>query len=274
MQERYNLKNSFLLVFTVSLCAVLSFSSCGRDEETIWDSVEIRDESTSLVLMLSSSIIPPAGDYGLPVIDSMRNNLISGVDGNKMFYLSLYPQILDPLYNPSAEEFKFKYDSNGDQSLSAFPAFVANTVNYNYELDSLKEALNKQASGTPGISIGNLVKLKGSQLEMFVKLKYNKLYVTPHAVAVYMYQKEKVAPQQTIANGEVANFTHKNVLLSFVNGIDGDVLDGIYMSGHEELLEFEFNASDQDVENMGILTVVYDVDDNGKPTGVINAYSN
>lgn len=256
------------------LFLTLAFTSCENEDESLWDLVELSSTNSSLALMFSSSKIPPAGDFGLPVMESMKNNLTSGVlGGDRLFYLSLYPQVSDPLYSPIAEQFKFKYDENGDNSLTNFPAFVANTKNYNYELDSFKMNLSAQNQIKPKISVGNLLKLNGSVLEMYVKMRYNDFYFAPHSVAVYVYAKTKVASQETIS-GTVDNFVHKNVLIDLVNGIDGDVFSGAVQYGHERELQYKYNILDNDIENIGVLTVVYSLDSTNSPDGVLAIYSN
>lgn len=259
----------------VILISIFFFNSCSQDEDTLWDLVELNSSNSSLVLMFSSSNIPPAGDYGLPVIDSMKNNLTDGVTGgNQLFYLSLYPQVSDPLYSPIAEKFKFKYDENGDNSLANFPAFVANTKNFNYELDSFKMNLKEQELRRPKISVGNLLKLNGSVLEMYVKVRYNDFYFDPHSVVVYIYEKTKIASQETISNGTVSNFVHKNVLLDFVNNENGDIFSEAIQYGHERELQYKYNIADNNVDNIGVLTVVYSLNAANQQNGVLAVYSN
>lgn len=274
-------KNQVLKLFNFSrlsallLISIAFLGSCSQEEDTLWDLVELSSNNSSLALMFSSSNIPPAGDYGLPFIDSMKNNLTTGVTGgDQLFYLSLYPQVSDPLYSPIAEKFKFKYDENGNNSLSNFPAFVANTKNYNYELDSFKMNLKEQELKKPKISVGNLLKLNGSVLEMYVKVRYNDFYFDPHSVVVYMYEKTKVASQETISNGTVTNFVHKNVLLDFVNNENGDIFSEAIQYGHERELQYKYNIADNNIDNIGVLTVVYSLNSANQQNGVLAVYSN
>lgn len=260
-------------VFSLVLGLVFLLS-CRKSDETIWDAVVLSTQKQSLVLMLSSSEVPTAGDYGLPVIDSMKNNLTNGVNGNRLFYLSLYPQVSDPLYNFAAEQFKFLYDVNGDNSLSTTPAFVSNTKNYNYDLDSLKSNLAEQATESQKISVGNVLRLKGNTLEMYIKMRYNDFYFNAHSLAVYIYDKEVVASQATISNGTVTNFKHKNVLSEFVTSLKGEVFQETVQYGHERELLYEYNIGDKNIDNIGVLTVVYRLDSNKNPKEVIALYSN
>ncbi len=264
----------FKVVFFAGLFGLV-LSSCSKKEQTIYDLIELDTRSKSLALLFTSSIIPPAGDFGLPVIDSMKNNLISGVDGNSFFYLSLYPQVSDPLWRPDAELFKFKYDANGDNTFTSFPGFAANTVNYNYDLEAFKNNLSAHAAFAPLASVGSAIKLVNGNLEIYIKIKYKEEYSKSHSVAVYVYEKTKTASQATINNGTVNDFIHKNVLLANVNSVDGELLVGTQAKDFERELQYNYPKPDfVEIGDLGVLTVVYEVDSDGKPAGVIHAASN
>jgi len=124
------------------------------------------------------------------------------------------------------------------------------------------------------ISVGNLIRAKSGVLSMYVKLKYNTTFSEHHSVAIYLYEKEKVASQATIANGEVSNFVHKNVYSSAVTSQYGSPISGVFNVGHETELLFTHDYGRGDLSNLGILTVVYKLNGNNEPIGVHTVYQN
>lgn len=273
MIKRFLSKCIFPLVAIVSLFAV--FSGCKKEEEkTYWDSVVMGTSTNSLAFLFTSSVIPPAGDYGLPYMEKVANGEITGLDKDKFFYMSMYSQVSDPEYNPFAENFLFKYDESGDSTFENFPAFVHNLKNFNYELDDFHtDVISHQNSGS-FIRVGNLVRAKSGGLNMYVKLQYLTTSFDNHSVAIYLYEKEKVAPQATIANGEVANFVHKNVFSSAVTTQYGTPITGVIKAGTETELLFTHDYGTKSISNLGILTVVYKLDSNNEPVGVHTVYRN
>ena len=258
-----------------SLGAISLLVGCKKtNEDVFWDAVEFTEYSNSLALLFSSTIIPPAGDYGLPEMEKVARGEIGGIDKDRFFYMSMYPQNLDPLFNLSAERFLFDYDESGDNSFDIYPAFVSNVSNYNFELEDFYADVINQQRSLAAIQVGNLIRYKSGFLEMYVKLKYRSNFSENHAVAVYVYEKQKVASQSTIADGVVDNYLHKNVFLDFVTSQYGSPISGTFSSGHESRLSFRYDYGEKDLNNLGILTVVYKLDSNNQPTGVHTVYRN
>ena len=272
--ERYHALK-YTLVVLCFLGAISLLVGCKKtNEDVFWDAVEFTESSNSLALLLSSTIIPPAGDYGLPEMEKVARGEIAGIDKDRFFYMSMYPQNLDPLFNLSAERFLFDYDESGDNSFDIYPAFVSNVSNYNFELEDFYADVINQQRSLAAIQVGNLIRYKSGFLEMYVKLKYRSNFSENHAVAVYVYEKQKVASQSTIADGVVDNYLHKNVFLDFVTSQYGSPISGTFSSGHESRLSFRYDYGEKDVNNLGILTVVYKLDSNNQPTGVHTVYRN
>jgi hypothetical protein len=58
------------------------------------------------------------------------------------------------------------------------------------------------------------------------------------------------------------------------NLLYGEVLSGSFSASQEGRHEYQYNVGDYDLNNLGILTIVYELDENGKPVDVINITSN
>jgi hypothetical protein len=261
------------LLMVVALL-ILSASCSHKEDETYWDSVVLSTASNSVAFLLTSSIIPPAGDYGLPYMEKVANGEIAGLNKDKFFYMSMYPQVSDPLYNPFAENFLFRYDESGDETFDNYPAFVNNLKNFNYELDDFHADVISHQSGASAVRVGNLIRSKSGVLSMYVKLQYPNQFTGNHSVAVYLYEKEKVASQKTINSGEIANFVHKNVLFDFVTTQYGTPINGTFAAEHETEQFYSYDYGTRDINNLGVLTVVYKLDSDNKPIGVYTSYRN
>lgn len=256
--------------------ALLTFSaSCKKDKEkTYWDSVVLSKATNSVAFLITSSVIPPAGDYGLPYMEKVANGEIAGLNKDNFFYMSMYPQVSDPLYNPFAENFLFRYDESGDESFDNYPAFVNNLKNFNYELEDFHADVISHQNDLSYVRVGNLIRSSSGVLNMYVKLQYVGTFTDNHSVAIYLYEKEKIASQKTINDGVITNFVHKNVFSSFVTTQYGDPINGTFVPGHETELLFTHDYGTKDINNLGILTVVYKLDSNNEPIGVYTAYRN
>jgi hypothetical protein len=123
------------------------------------------------------------------------------------------------------------------------------------------------------IRVGNLVRAKSGVLNMYVKLQYVTSFSGNHSIAIYLYEKEKVASQATIG-GEVTNFVHKNVYTTSVTSQYGSPIHGSFAVGQETELLFTHDYGTGDLSNLGILTVVYKLDSNDEPIGIHTAYRN
>lgn len=251
-------------------------SGCSKeDEKTYWDHVVLSTNTNSLAFMISSSVIPPAGDYGLPAMEKVANGEIDGLDEERFYYMTMYPHVSDPLYNPFAENFLFRYDESGDDSFENYPAFISNLKNYNYELDDFHADVISHQNEISLIQVGNLIRTNNGRFLMYIKLKYLTEFSENHSVAVYVYEKEKIASQETIANGVVQNFVHKNVFLNYATPTQyGTPINGTQAAEQETDLYYEFDYGTKDIKNLGILTVVYKLDSSNQPSGVYTVYRN
>ncbi|MFT6715713.1 MAG: hypothetical protein ACJA0Q_000341 [Saprospiraceae bacterium] len=273
MFKIYKSQFSMLSVMLLTMFVVFSCSK-KEDERTYWDAVEFTTSNNSFAFLITSSIIPPAGDYGLPVMENVANGGITGLDKERFYYMSLYPQVLDPMYKPFAEKFLFRYDESGDDTFENYPSFVNNLKNFSYELDDFNADVIAHQNSPTSVKVGNLVRANNGILTMYVKLQYVGSFSENHSVAVYLYEKELIASQETIASGEVSNFIHRNVFSSSVTSQYGDPISGTFESGHETELSFIHDYGTEDITNLGILTVVYKLDSSNEPVGVYTVYRN
>lgn len=267
-KQIFSLKSIAILVISAG------FISCKKDKNSYFENMVFNEQSTPLAMLFSSSNIPPAGTYGMPLLDSVKASQISGIDGNSVNFLTLYPQVSDALYNPNAEKFLFRYNDSGDNSFQNFPSFVNNFEIFNYDTDGFKQSIRDFLEKPCPIAVGNVLTTDGQTLKMYIGLKYQQSYSKRHGVAVYIYRKSKISPQKVLPNDEVSNFNHKNILVDFVTPENGRVIVGNYEKDWENRYELSYNVQDSDVENIGVITAVFELDENDQLIQVVNSYSN
>ena len=260
------------IIFSTFILLLVLFS-CKTDDEKLWDAVVINEKNNSFVFAFTSSEIAFAGDYTTSIINRLENNQISNVNSDNIVVLSLYPYFLDPLYNANAEKLLFDYDESGENTFENYPAFVCNTKMYNFDTTNLYQSIQAQSIVASPINVGTLIKADQGMLKFYVKVDYKTTFSKKHSVAIYLYEKEKNSSQET-SDGTVSNFTHKNVFIKSVNDIYGEPISGDFEAGQENKFEYEFNAADYKLKNLGIVTIIYELNDAGKPIAVINSTSN
>ena len=248
--------------------------SCTQKEETYWDSIVHNEESTAVAMLFTSTLLPPAGTFGPPLLDSIREGLISGINPKQVHCISLYPQVTDPLYNPKAETLLFRYNDAGDDTFEDYPSFVNNFQIFNFDIEGFKQSIRDfQAEDTP-IGVGAVLTSNGKNLDIYISLKYLEQYSKDHGIVVYLYRKEKTAPQKVLPNTEQSDFVHKNLLIDFITPDQGQKIVGTYEKDWENRYELRYAVEGEDIENIGVLTYVCELDASGKFSRMINSYSN
>ena len=261
-------------VLSFSFLILILAASCSRNEESYWDSVVHNEKSTAVAMLFTSSLLPPAGSFGPPLMDSISGGLITGINADQVHCISLYPQVTDPLYNPKAETLLFRYNDAGDNTFQDYPSFLNNFEIFNYDTEGFKQSIRDfQAQNAP-IGIGAVLTSSRSTLNMYISLKYLEQYSKDHGIVVYLYRKQKVAPQKVLPNREESDFVHKNLLIDFITPEDGKKIVGTYEKDWENRYEVSYSVDGEDLENIGVLTFVCELDVNGKYSKLINSYSN
>ena len=257
-----------------SLLSLILISACKSDEEKFWESVQINENNNSFAFVFTSTNIPFAGEYYSSIINRVESNKVPNVNADRVVFLSMFPSELDPLWNPIAENLKFEYDENGNNTFSNYPAFVNNTVMYNFDTTSFYKSIQDKALVSAPLQVGTLIKADQGVLTFYVKIKYNVSFSKNHSIAIYLYEKEKVDVQET-NSGTNVSFKHKNVYLTSIDNLFfGKKITGTFSIDTEKQYEFSHNIGTYNLNNLGIATVVYELDNNDKAISVLNSTSN
>lgn len=250
--------------------AVFGLSSCGEDDESdeFWNVIPLIDKSKSVAFVFSSTEIDKCGEHAQPNLEKVLNGKKTEIKSDKVNGYMLFPSISDELYSPAAEELKFIFDENGNNTFKSYPSFVGNMHCFDIDTSKWFDTLAYTTSLISPIILGTRETTKGSQSTIYIKGKYSQDISNPHSVAVYLFKKQLQGTQNTIANGEI-NFSHKNVIYSSITNSYGKKLPS--SQANDEMKEkFNYDLTGQSRENIGVLIVIYELTD-GIPSGVLNS---
>ena len=111
-----------LLNFLIILIGV---SSCSPIEEsdTFWNNIKTNSEYNPFVFIFSNSQIPTCANYAQPKLEEVLNGEIEGISKDKVNGCMMYSSVSDyKLYSNIAEELKFLFDLNGNNTFKSYPA--------------------------------------------------------------------------------------------------------------------------------------------------------
>lgn len=254
---------SFLLILTVIF-------SCVPEEEsdTFWNNISATSSYTPFVFVFSNTTIPTCADNAQPKLNEVLNGEIDGISAGEVNGCMMYPSISDPLYSNIAEELKFLFDQNGNNTLNSLPAYVNNLTCHNLDSVAWHNSIKSSIEESPVIKLGIKTTPSGNQIKVYVKGEYT-TSVSGHTIAVYAYRKSEQANQET--NNGTELFSVKNKIYTSLTPTVGRLLNP--NSSEQQFREiFTLNTDGENTSNLGILAVVYRfVDDN--PTEVLNSIS-
>lgn len=255
------------LLFFISIVTLL-FGCQENEESTFWSNITVDNEYRPFVFAFSNTTLPICADHAQPKLESIINNTIDSIEGDKINGVMMYPSLTDDHYSNIAEEIKFLYDNSGNGTLKSTPAFFSNMVCHNIDTLELLQSLVEQRKKTPGVNMGIQSTLSGDNLKVYVKGFYKKPYASSnHSLAVYAYRKSEQARQATLEGDEI--YTMKNKVVSALTSSMGKSLSSASVGDElQELLTLDLSGENS--TNIGILAVLYELED-GKPSAVINS---
>lgn len=257
-----------LLLFAIT---IFLFVNCRPVQETeqFWNNISLNSKLEPFVFVFSNTEISTCAEHGQPKLEEVLSGAVNGIDASTVNGVMMYPSISDPQYSNIAEELKFLFDQNGNNTLETYPAYVNNLICYN--TDSLgwhSSIINQINGGSPKIKLGIDASESVGTLKVYVRGSYSSNISSDHSIAVYAYRKEELANQTTSSGTEL--FTMKNKVISSLTPTVGKLLDG---SQSEEIKEiFTLELDGENLGNLGIVAVVYELENN-KPVSVINSIS-
>lgn len=262
-----NIRNTALLLFAF----LFVFAGCRRKSTDLFDEITIDSDKKPLSFVFGHSEIAASGDFAQPILKRINQGKISGIPSGSVNLLTLHPSVSDPLYNTTAEQFKFLHDSNGDDTFSMYPSFWTNGTNYGVDTTAFYEEISAELSRSPDAGIGIKLILENGILSIYTKVKYFRDVNYDRLIAVYLYEKSSNHPQET-SQGTV-NQTFLNKLNVSVTSGYGGRLNGSASADSEGEYLYQANMSGISTSNLGVLAVLFKAQD-GKPIGVINSTTN
>jgi len=258
-------KKLFLFISIVSL-----ITGCRIDDESssFWSSILVDSEYRPFVFVFSNTNLPICANHAQPKLEAIIDNKIDSIDGDFINGVMMYPTLTDNHYSNIAEEIKFLFDNNGNQTLITTPAFFSNMKCHNIDTLELLESISLQRLETPGINLGIKSTVSDDNLKVYVKGEYKKNFTSSsHSLAVYSYKKSELGNQATENGTEI--FTLRNKVFSSLTPSMGKSLNSAAIGTElRELLTLDLSG--ETLSNIGIIAVIYELED-GKPISVVNS---
>tara|TARA_B100000963_G_C22598825_1_gene659228 strand:- start:1167 stop:1961 length:795 start_codon:yes stop_codon:yes gene_type:complete len=243
-------------------------SGCVPEDQTdvFWNSINTKEKYTPFVFVFSNTQIPTCAKHAQPKLEKILNGDINDIISEDVNGCMMFPSILDPQYSNIAEELKFLFDQNGNNTFNTWPAYVNNLTCYNIDSTIWYESIRNSQNQSPTLKLGIKSTASNKEIKIYVKGEYSSS-VSEHSVAVYAYRKSELANQTTDSGSE--NFRVKNKIIYALTPTIGKSLNS--NSPGEEFREvFTLEISNEDLSNLGFIAVVYHLENN-VPFEVINS---
>ena len=243
-------------------------SSCVPEDQTdvFWDSIDTKNKYQSFIFVFSNTQIPTCADYGQPQLEKIWNGDIDDINSEEVNGCMMYPSILDPQYSNTAEELKFLFDQNGNNTFNTWPAYINNLTCFNTDSLMWYESIKTTQNKTPGIKLGIKSTPSDKETKIYVKGVYN-TSISSHSIAVYAYRKSESINHNT-SNGNESFLVKNRVVFALTPTVGKSLTSN--SSGNEFREIFTFDTSNENISNLEIVAVVYKIENNS-PTEVINS---
>lgn len=233
--------------------------------EAFWKSISTSNSFKPFTFIITSSKIPTCADHGQPKMEALLNGNVEGVEEDKVTSVMMHASLSDPYYSYIAEEIKFLFDQNGNETLETWPAYFNNLTCYNIDSMGWHSSIKSDLEKSPSVKLGVKTEVDGGKLRVYVRGEYNET-VSEQNLAVYLYYKTEEGEQSTSSGTE--SYTIKNRVYSALTpslGID----IGTKKSG-DEIRESYTHTGTFSKDNLGVLVVVYKTE-NDIPVAVENS---
>ncbi len=244
------------------------FISCAPEEEKddFWNEINTNYYYQPFIFVFSDTQDPFCAEYGQPQLEKILNGEIDGIASKNANGFMMYPSILDPQYSNVAEELKFLFDKNGNNTLTTWPAYVNDLNCFNIDSTSWHTSIKNSQKKVPNIKLGIKTIPSKQDIIVYVKGEYT-ASISKHSIALYVYRKSELANQETYSGKEI--FTSKNKIISSLTPTLGKELPA-NSSGQEFRSVFTLNTSGETLSNLGVVVVIYSLSDN-VPIEIINS---
>lgn len=251
------------------LLLIVVILACRPESETdaFWDGINTKNKYQPFTFALTSSQIETCASISQPTLTSMLNAEFEGIDNVKINASMMFSSIEDPQYSNIAEELKFLFDLNGNNTFTNYPAFVNNLTCFNTDTASFFESIRTQINSSPKIKLGIKTVIDNNDLNIYVKGEYQDNVTNNHSIAIYIYRKSEWANQVTPSGTESTRF--KNKIISATTPTVGFTL-AKNNKGETFRKTGTFTFSSENLSNLGVLAIVYNLENN-KPFEVLNS---
>tara|TARA_B100000674_G_scaffold169731_1_gene136932 strand:- start:1023 stop:1817 length:795 start_codon:yes stop_codon:yes gene_type:complete len=243
-------------------------TSCIPEDKTdvFWNSITTTNKHQPFVFIFSNTQMPTCAKHGLPQLKQVLNGEIDSINSEDVNSCMMYPSVIDPQYSSTAEELKFLFDQNGNNTFNTWPAYVNNLTCFNNDSNLWYESIKNSQNKISAVNLGIKSTPSNQEIKLYVKGVYTSS-VADHSVAVYAYRKEELVSQKTDSGSEI--LTVKNKLIYALTPTAGKSLPS-NSSGQEFREIFTLNTSGENLSSLGLVAVIYSLKNN-VPHEVINS---
>lgn len=252
---------SFLIIFSVII-------ACKPDEEkdTFWESITTSDFYNPFIFVFSNSDLAICADHAQPKLESIITGQETGISPERVNGVMMYPSLLDNQYSYIAEEIKFLFDINGNNTLETWPAYFNNMTCYNIDSTSWLNSIQTQHNSLASIKLGLDHAINDNELRIYARGQYLSPGINT-SIAAYVYRKSELGMQETAAGKQLTTFKNK-VIGSMTPTFGKIIANGNAGDEIREILTFSLGA--ETLSNLGVVVVLYQME-GIKPISVINS---
>lgn len=252
---------SFLIIFSVII-------ACKPDEEkdTFWESITISELYNPFVFVFSNSDLAVCADHAQPKLESILKGEEAGISPERVNGVMMYPSLLDNQYSYIAEEIKFLFDINGNNTLETWPAYFNSMKCYNIDSTNWLNSIQTQQTNLSSIKLGLDHAINGNELRVYVRGQY----LSPAnntSIAAYVYRKSELGMQETESGKQLITF--KNKIIGAMTPTFGKLIaNGNAGDEIREIVSYSLGA--ETLSNLGVVVILYEME-GIKPKAVINS---
>jgi len=239
---------------------IFFLNSCIPEDQTdmFWNSISTKNKQQPFVFVFSNTQIPTCAEDGQRQLEKILNGEVDDINAENVNGCMMYPSTIDPQYSYIAEELKFLFDQNGNNTLNTWPAYVNNLKCFNIDSTLWYTSIKNSQNEIPAIKMGIKSTPSNEEIKVYIKGVYTSS-VSRHSIAVYAYRKSELANHVTNSGSEI--FTMKNKIIYALTPTLGKLLSA--NSPGEEFREiFTLDSSSENLSNIGIVAVLYRIEGN------------
>lgn len=256
-----------------ALSAFLLLGACRKDEnkqEEVVNDLEAQYEFSaknqevkeSLVTIVTRTECGACGEYGHPTFDGKINT------ENQVNGLALHFRENDVMYSEAASSWV------GRLGWQATPSFGVGLTKQDADVQDWENAISQDLSENVTASLGISGSGEGEMFDIDVNVMFYSDFQNATSVALYILEDEFVAEQEDYGEtpSTVEDYIHNQIMRKSVTSVWGESLGTNFTANEQKSKSYSFKSEEvNDVKQMKLIAVLFELDGNGNPVNVINS---